>query len=232
MKKLIAIICVLLAIFIGMYIYQRQEKEKIVTAEEVSDIEQYISKIYMWKEVTQDALPTFDSINNAPETWIWEVVKKNLDIYEEILYDEIQEKAKEIFGKDFSKKFPEEGNDNFLYNPEQKTYQATSIELDSNNDAFLLNNIEKTKEGYKVEIIEYIEDYSEENNIETNEETEFMIHIKNTQEEEIANVKNTEGKDKIIEQVKANIDKFQKTTINLKLEENKLFPISCIRSKE
>ena len=192
MKKLIAIICVLLAIFIGMYIYQRQEKEKIVTAEEVSNIEQYISKIYMWKEVTQDALP-------------------------EILYDEIQEKAKEIFGKDFSKKFPEEGNDNFLYNPEQKTYQATSIELDSNNDAFLLNNIEKTKEGYKVELIEYIEDYSEENNIETNEETEYTIHIKNTKDEEIFSVKN--------------IEKFQKITINLKLEENEIYITSSVRSE-
>ncbi len=232
MKKLVAIICVLLAIFIGMYIYQKQEKEKIVTAEEVSNIEQYISKIYMWKEVTKNALPTFDSINDAPEEWIWEVVKKNLDVYDEILYDEIQEKAKEIFGKDFSKKFPEEGNDNFLYNPEQKTYQATSIELDSNNDAFLLNNIEKTKEGYKIELIEYIEDYSEENNIETDEETEFMIHIKNTRDEEIANVKNTEGKDKIIEQVKANIDKFEKKIINLKIEEDKLFLVSCIRSEE
>lgn len=231
MKKLIAIICVLLAIFIGMYIYQRQEKEKIVTAEEVSNIEQYISKIYMWKEVTQDALPEFNSINEAPEKWVWEVVKKNLDIYDEILYDEIQEKAKEIFGKDFSKKFPEEGNDNFLYNPEQKTYQATSIELDSNNDAFLLNNIEKTKEGYKVELIEYIEDYSEENNIETNEETEYTIHIKNTKDEEIFSVKNTEGKDKIIEQVKSNIEKFQKITINLKLEENEIYITSSVRSE-
>lgn len=231
MKKLIAIICVLLAIFIGMYIYQRQEKEKIVTAEEVSDIEQYISKIYMWKEVTQDALPEFNSINEAPEKWVWEVVKKNLDIYDEILYDEIQEKAKEIFGKDFSKKFPEEGNDNFLYNPEQKTYQATSIELDSNNDAFLLNNIEKTKEGYKVELIEYIEDYSEENNIETNEETEYTIHIKNTKDEEIFSVKNTEGKDKTIEQVKLNKDKFQKITINLKLEENEIYITSSVRSE-
>ena len=231
MKKLIAIICVLLAIFIGMYIYQRKEKEKIVTAEEVSDIEQYISKIYMWKEVTQDALPEFNSINEAPEKWVWEVVKKNLDIYDEILYDEIQEKAKEIFGKDFSKKFPEEGNDNFLYNPEQKTYQATSIELDSNNDAFLLNNIEKTKEGYKVELIEYIEDYSEENNIETNEETEYTIHIKNTKDEEIFSVKNTEGKDKTIEQVKLNKDKFQKITINLKLEENEIYITSSVRSE-
>ncbi len=231
MKKLIAIICVLLAIFIGMYIYQRQEKEKIVTAEEVSNIEQYISKIYMWKEVTQDALPEFNSINEAPEKWVWKVVKKNLDIYDEILYDEIQEKAKEIFGKDFSKKFPEEGNDNFLYNPEQKTYQATSIELDSNNDAFLLNNIEKTKEGYKVELIEYIEDYSEENNIETNEETEYTIHIKNTKDEEIFSVKNTEGKDKIIEQVKSNIEKFQKITINLKLEENEIYITSSVRSE-
>ena len=28
------------------------------------DIEDYISKIYMWKEITEEALPKFDNINN------------------------------------------------------------------------------------------------------------------------------------------------------------------------
>ena len=40
----------------------------------------YISKIYMWKEITGDALPKFDNINDAPDVWTWEVVKKDLDL--------------------------------------------------------------------------------------------------------------------------------------------------------
>ncbi len=229
MKKLIAIICVLLAIFIGMYIYQKQEKQNIVTAEEVNNIEQYITKIYMWKEVTTEALPIFDNINQAPEQWIWEVVKKNLNNYDEITYNKIETKANEIFGEKFTKKFPQEGNDIFVYNKEQDTYEATNIELDNNNDTFLLNTIKKTKEGYEVEIIEYIEDYSEETDIEdeeAGEQLEFTIHIKDIQGKEIATAKNTEGKDKIIEQVKANMDKLSKKTIKLEYtkenNENKL----------
>ena len=83
MKKLIVIICILLAIFIGMYINQRNQiAAKKVTTEEVEKIEQYITKIYMWKEVTEEALPTFKEINQAPEKWIWEAVKKNIEKYE------------------------------------------------------------------------------------------------------------------------------------------------------
>ncbi len=215
LKKLVAIIFVLLVIFIGMYIYQKQEKQNIVTAEEVSSIEEYISKIYMWKEVTGDALPIFENIDNAPEKWVWETVKKNLDDYDEIIYEQIQNKAEELFGTKFTKKFPQEGNESFIYNQEQNTYEGTNIELDSNSDAFLLNKIQKTKQGYEVEIAEYIEDYSEETETDTAEETEFTIHIKNINGEEIVSVKNTEGKDKIVEQVKENIDKFSKKTIEL-----------------
>ena len=215
LKKLVAIIFVLLVIFIGMYIYQKQEKQNIVTAEEVSSIEEYISKIYMWKEVTGEALPIFENIDNAPEKWIWETVKKNLDDYDEIVYEQIQDKVEELFGSNFTKKFPQEGNESFIYNQEQNTYEATNIELDSDNDTFLLNKIQKTKQGYEVEIVEYIEDYSEETETDTEEEAEFTIHIKNINGEEIVSVKNTEGKDKIVEQVKKNIDKFSKKTIEL-----------------
>ena len=30
----------------------------------------------MWKEITKEALPTFENINNANELWVWEVIKK------------------------------------------------------------------------------------------------------------------------------------------------------------
>ena len=84
MKKLVAIICVLLVIFIGMYINKTKSSQKIVTASEVEKVEEYISKIYMWKEVTEEALPEFNNINEAPDLWTWEVVKKNIEKYEGI----------------------------------------------------------------------------------------------------------------------------------------------------
>ena len=82
MKKLVAIICILLFIFIGMYINKSRSTQSLVTASEVSQVEDYISRIYMWQEITGEALPKFDNINNAPDLWMWEVVKKNLENYE------------------------------------------------------------------------------------------------------------------------------------------------------
>lgn len=217
MKKLIAIICILLTIFLGLLFYRKQEQQsKNITAQEVQKIQDYISQIYMWKEVTEQALPTFENINDAPEKWIWEVVKKNIDNYDTITYEQIQEKAKEIFSDNLTKELPKEGNDSFIYNQETQNYEPTNIQLDSDNDTFVINKIEKTKEGYKIEIVEYIEDYSEEQiSLESGEEKEFNIHIKNTQGEEIATAKNTEGHTKIIEEVKTNIDKFSKKNVQL-----------------
>ncbi len=65
MKKLLVIICVLLIIFVGMYIYKINSNQDNVTAQEVQNIQDYIKKIYMWKEVTGEALPEFDDINEA-----------------------------------------------------------------------------------------------------------------------------------------------------------------------
>ena len=45
MKKLVAIICVLLVIFIGMYINKNKSTQNNVTASEVENIEAYISQI-------------------------------------------------------------------------------------------------------------------------------------------------------------------------------------------
>ena len=103
MKKLIAIICVLLIIFISMFIYQNKAiQSKKITVEEVAKIEEYIKKIYLWKEVTNEALPKFENINEAPEDWIWENIKKNVEEYE-MDYEQINQKAKELFGTEFSK---------------------------------------------------------------------------------------------------------------------------------
>ena len=223
LKKLIAIICILLVIFIGMYINQRNQIESSkISAEEVDNIEVYVTKIYMWKEVTGEALPKFQNINDAPDKWVWEVVKKNMEKYEDITFEEIQEKAKEIFNTDFAKQFSKDGNTSFEYQSDENTYVATNVELDTENDKFLINNIKKTKQGYEVEIVEYLEDYSnepedviidEEN--KTAEETEFDISIKNVNEETVFSVKNTEGPTEIIDKVKSNIRQLEGVTKKL-----------------
>lgn len=79
-------------------------------------------------------------------------------------------------------------------------------------DSFLLNNIEKNKDGYIVEIVEYLEDYSEENS----------VIIRNLQEEEIGRVGVSDSETKMQEIVKNNIDRFGKKKVYLKTENNNL----------
>lgn len=210
MKKMFIIIIILVIIFIGMILYNKIGKSNQntnVTIEEINNIEEYINKIYMWKEVTNEALPTFENINVANKTWIWEVVKKNIEKYE-FSYEEIENKAKELFGEEFQVQFPKEGFDGIKYNNDEQKYIAIETVLDEQEDSFLLNNIYKNKEGYIIEIVEYIEDYSLENN----------IVVRNLKGEELGKVSNNESETKIQEIVKDNIDRFKKKKIYLKNE--------------
>lgn len=213
MKKLVAIICVLLVIFIGMYINKTKSNQKKVTALEVEKVEEYISKIYMWKEVTEEALPEFNNINEAPDLWTWEVVKKNLEDYE-LTYEEIQQKATELFGKQFTKQFPKEGTEYIKYDEQTDKYITSGIGLDSLDDCFLIKNINKNKNEYDVEIVEYLEDYSNSAGVEDEDEV-YDIYIKNLNQDTIATIKSNEGETKAIETVKENIDKFTTKTIKL-----------------
>lgn len=222
MKKLLAIICVLLVIFMGMYIYKNNINRNIVTISEVEQIENYISKIYMWQEITEDALPKFDDINNAPELWIWEVVKKNLEEFE-LQYNQIQEKGIEIFGDRFRKEFPKEGTEYIYYDENLEKYIATGIGLDTLDDVFFIKNIEKTKNGYKVEIVEYLEDYENAMGIEKEDEI-YNVNIENLNHEIVATIKSDESETKAIEVVKENIDKFSTKTLKLVKDiEGKIF---------
>ena len=236
MKRLIAIILVLIIIFIGVCIYKgNSNKNKSVTAEEVDNIQNYISKIYMWKEVTGDALPKFDNINNASDLWVWETVKKNLE-NSELTYDEIMKKATELFGMQFTKQFPKEGTEYMQYNQELGEYISTGVGLDSLDDSFLIKNITKNKNEYKVEIAEYLVDYSNSvdalnadeaaEESENTELTNYSIYIKNLDEQTIATLNSTEisdGDTKIIEVVRDNIDKFTTKTVNLVKENNNIY---------
>lgn len=213
MKKMLVIIVILAMILVSMIIYKNIaiNKNKSVNVQEVEQIEEYISKIYMWKEITKEALPAFENINNANELWVWEVIKKNLETYE-TTYEEIQQKGKELFGEKFERQIPKEGNDSFYYDKESNKYLATEIVLDEEEDSFLLKDIEKEGEKYKVKIIEYIEDYSEEN----------KVIIRNLQEEEIGRVSTSDSETKIKEIVKNNKERFSQKNIEIKKEKDNL----------
>lgn len=213
MRKLIVTIIILLIIFVGMVIYRNMaiSSSNQVSVQEIEQIETYITKIYMWKEVTSEALPTFENINDANDMWTWEAVKKNLEDYE-LSYEQIQEKAKELFGPDFTKEFPKEGTENFIYDEQTGKYYATGMGLDQEEDCFLLNQINPTDTGYEVEIVEYLEDYSQES----------QIIIRNLNDEEIGKVEeNQESSSQDI--VKNNLDKFTKKIVILKKEGDNIY---------
>ena len=234
MRKMIVAIVILLIIFVGMIIYRNMaiSTNNQISVQEIEQIQTYITKIYMWREVTNEALPTFENINEASDMWTWEVVKKNLEDYE-LSYEQIQEKAKELFGPDFTKEFPREGTENFTYDAETDKYYATGMGLDQEEDCFLLNQINKTDTGYEVEIVEYLEDYSQENieNLDTEEDVEntentsmqnFQIIIRNLNDEEIGKVEeNQESSSQDI--VKNNLDKFTKKIVTLKKEGDNIY---------
>lgn len=209
MRKMLIIIGILSIIFFGMIAYRKLEVKNSTTvnAGEVTQIQSYIEKIYLWKEETKEALPTFSDINQANDKWIWEVVKNNLDDYE-ISLEEANEKVKELFGKECNKQMPKEGNSSFIYNEESGKYEATGVELDNKQDTFLINNITKTKDGYQVEIIEYLINHMNENN----------ITVENTNEESLGTVGNSANDTKIQDIVKQNKSRFTKKKITLKKE--------------
>ena len=213
MKKLLIIIIALAIVFIGMVAYTNTltVKNDNITIDEINKIQEYINKIYMWKEVTKEALPKFDNINNASELWIWEVVKKDLEEYE-LTYEQINAKAKELFGEDFQKELKQEETESFIYDESKNKYYPSEVNLDNKEDIFILNNITRTENGYILEIIEYIEDYSSGTN----------ITITNLEEEPIAEVGLEENETKIQEIVKQNVDKFSKKTIYVKKENENL----------
>lgn len=224
MKKLVVIIIILILVFVGMIIYKNItiSTNNNISVEEINQIETYLVKIYMWKEITGDALPCFDDINQANETWIWEAVKKNLEDYE-FSYEQINSKKQELFGEKLTKDFPKEGTDYLTYNEETNEYYATGVGLDQQEDEFLLNNITKTDTGYEIEIVEYLEDYSQT-------ESDSII-IRNIAEDEIGKVSSLE-EESVKELIKNNLDKFTKKKVKLRKENEQLYVESVSKIEE
>ena len=218
MKKLVTIIIILAIVFIVMLINRTStiNAQDNITITDINKIEEYIQKIYTWKEVVGEALPKFDNINNANDLWIWEVVKKNLEEFE-LTKEQIQQKAKEIFGQDFTKELSNETTKSFEYNAQMQKYYPTQTEFDNEEGSFLLNTITKTQDGYIVEIIEYLEDYSKV--IEGMD----IVLIRNLNEEEIGQAKSENDEQNIQDIIKRNEEKFTKKTIYLKQVEENLY---------
>ncbi len=216
MKKLWIVIVILAVIFLGMLVYKNIGiKKSNINIEEIEKIESYMEQIYMWKEITGEALPCFEAIDEANEQWIWQAVQKNLEDYE-ISYEQIQDKAKELFGQNFTKEFPKQGTEYLIYEEENNKYYPIEINLDQQEDVFLLNQISRIEKGYEVEIIEYIEDYSH-----STKEGNNQIIIRNLKGEEIGRV-NSEDEKEAKEIAKSNVDKLTKKKLVLKLENGKL----------
>ncbi len=232
MKKLIIIIIILLLIFVGMYINKQNKivnnQSTEVSINEINQIETYLQKIYMWREITGEALPIFDNINDAPDVWLWEVVKKNLEEYE-LSYEQLQDKTKEIFGEELQKEFPKEGYEYMEYNEETDTYYAIGSGLDNQEDVFLLDKIQKLDNGYTVQIVEYLEDYSE--GYEATD-ADYNIQIENLNDETIGEVKSTEAETNIQQFVKDNIDKFTIKAVKLSTDQNENLHVTSVRNVE
>ena len=230
MKKLIVIIIILFIIFVGMYIYKQtritNHQNTEVSVEEINKIETYLQKIYMWREITGEALPVFDNINHAPEVWLWEVVKKNLEEYE-LTYEQLQDKTKEIFGDELQKKFPKDGYEYMEYDEETGIYYAIGSGLDNQEDVFLLDKIQKQDDGYIVQIVEYLEDYSQ--GYET-DDAEYNIQIENLNDEIIGEVKSTDSETNIQQFVKDHIDRFTKKEVNLKVDEDGNLHVTSVKN--
>ena len=215
MKKMLVTILILLIVFIGMLIFRTSENETEIKIDEINKIESYIKKIYGWKEVTDDALPEFDDINNANEKWLWGILRENIDD-SEIDYSKIENTTKEIYGKYFTKEYPKEGTEFIFYDKEKEKYIVKETTLDAVNDLFLINKIEKNKNIYDVEIAEYLVDY-------TNSDS-GKIKIKNTNEEEIYELTEEEATDGNIQKVvKENMDRFTKKQIELEKENESIY---------
>lgn len=224
MKKMFITIVILLIIFIGLLIFRTNEKEAEIKIDEINKIEEYIKKIYGWKEITDQALPEFDNINNANEKWIWGILRDNIDD-NEIEYEKIEKTRKELFGNNFNKEYPKDGTDFISFDEQSGKYQVKQMNIDAINDTFLINKIEKNNNGYDVEIVEYLVDY-------TNSDTE-KIKIKNTNDEEIYELTEEEATDGNIKKVvKENMDRFTKKQVILEKSNENIFIVSANSSNK
>ena len=111
--------------------------------------------------------------------------------------------------------------------------------MDAKEDSFLLNNIEKDKDKeYKVEILEYVLDFSAGDEVLVDEvavneenEAEYDVLIENLNGDVIEKVKNTDSSTYITEIVKNNMDRFNKKELTIRRNDNGNLEILSVKSK-
>ncbi|MBR3255153.1 MAG: hypothetical protein IKF97_02855 [Clostridia bacterium] len=214
MKKMIVTIIILLIIFISMVIYKNSLAKAEVTVEEINSIEDYMDKIYSYKEITGEAMPEFNDLQNADEKWVWDIVRKNIDDYE-IENEKIENTKNELFGNDLNKEFPNDGTDYITYNEEKQKYITKELTIDAIKDSFYIQKIEKNDNQYLVTIVEYLIDYTDEEG--------RIVKIKNLEEKEIKQMPEKQATEETITKVvKENIKEFSKKKVTLEKEGEQL----------
>lgn len=214
MKKMIVAIIILLIIFISMVVYKNSLANAEVTIEEINNIEEYMDRIYSYKEITGVALPEFDNSQNADEKWIWGVVRKNIDDYE-IDDVKIQETIQELFGKNLNKEFPKEVTYFITYNEENQKYITKELQIDAIKDSFYIQKIDKNDNEYIAHIVEYLVDFTDESG--------NKAIIKNLSDEKIKELNQKQAtEENITKVVKENISKFNKKKVTLEKQDDKL----------
>lgn len=214
MKKMIVTIIILLIIFISMVIYKNSLAKAEVTVEEINSIEDYMDKIYSYKEITGEAMPEFNDLQNADKKWIWGIVRKNIDDYE-IENEKIENTINELFGNYLNKEFPKDGTDFITYNEEKQKYITKELTIDAIKDSFYIQKIEKNDNQYLVTIVEYLIDYTDEEG--------RIVKIKNLEEKEIKQIPEKQATEETITKVvKENIKEFSKKKVTLEKEGEQL----------
>ena len=130
-----------------MVVYKNSLAKAELTIDEINKIEEYMDKIYSYKEITGVALPEFDSPQNADEEWFWGIVRKNIDDYE-IDNNKVQDTITELFGSNLNKEFQKEGTKFITYNEEKQKYITKELQIDAIKDSFYIQKIDKQDNVY------------------------------------------------------------------------------------
>lgn len=141
---------------------EKKVTEQTISSEEKAKIKEYIDNIYSYSL----ELPEFSEINKANENWVWNTVRNYAYVTKNsqyITYNQVMETAYEIFGEEFSKKFPIEGrygltlyNDEFPYDESAALYTFSYMEWSEDMIPMIaIKNIKKENNLYYVTVIPF-----------------------------------------------------------------------------
>lgn len=171
MKKDKIIYIIIIVLILGVVIYKKFIEvpgdvagqiaiEDLISQVHYEDAEKHLKDIFIEKEnnFNSISLPEFQNINEAPNSWVWNVLYNNLENEEnEYSYEQIQEKLIELFSNKLEIKFPEEGIEGVLEkNKENDLYYK--VELQNNNTnkyGYNIKTLSQEDNIYKIYIIEY-----------------------------------------------------------------------------